>query len=204
MSGRKLSLYLIIGLTLLSCSASRPAPSGYGDPSARMFNSGFSVVPPQEKGWLIMDRDAYRLVLVKQGANRDESYAAVASLVLLPADLDNREIFFEHIRKARSKALESEGFRVLSNRDFLFDEKGEYCVRYRSETEEMNGSKDAGAEAPLIHETIGFYCRHPDETNVAVNAEYAYRHRVVDADPELETKADRFLKAVNFESLTAY
>jgi hypothetical protein len=194
---------LILGLSLLSCSAIRPGPSETANLPARLFQSGYSVVPPREKGWSILDRDNYRLILVKRGPSQNESYAAVAGLILLPSNLNNRDLYFEHIRLARSREFESNGIRILSNQESMFDEKGDFCVRYRSETVAAGGSGVSDRPGSLVVEAIGFYCRHPAEPTVAVKAEYSYRHRPGNDDRELEEKAERFLKAVNFESLTA-
>jgi hypothetical protein len=191
----KIPICLIMGLSLLSCSAVRPG--GTEALSGRLFQSGYSVVPPREKGWAIVDRDSYRLMLARPGPSLGESYVAVASLVLLPSDLDDRELFLEHIRLARSKEYASNGIRILSNEESLFNEKGDYCVRYRSESVTGSGNPET-----LVNEAIGFYCRHPAETTIAIKAEYSYRHHVENEDRDLEEKARRFLEAVNFESLT--
>lgn len=185
---------LVIPVTLSNAGFAKPQK--IKDSSDRFYQHGFSVLPPQEKGWSVVFKNDYYLSMTKRGKKKYEKYTAAASLFQL-SGIETEEEFSTLIQERRAN-IDKGRFQVLENEEQLFDAGDDYCVKHYSKTEDHVPPKKSSKRAYMILENIGFSCRHPRNKTVGITFEYSHFHYPEHYDPDFEDKAMRFLEQVQY------
>ena len=164
----------------------------------RIILSGYSLVPLDEKGWVIGQRSHETLVLGKRGKDPDENMIIRAFAEVLPPLKSDEEF----IGFAKS-VLVMEGaarHKVLSQQTKLVKIKSQPCVRTDTVMEDHNAVKRSSRTDPMILEAYSLTCKHPNgSTGILV----AYSHRFYPGqkDPEAGVKAQKIFDSLEFSNL---
>src|SRR2546422_7861287 len=156
----------------------------------------FSVLPPQEPGWQILQRSTFLLALGKRGPQPDATYIASVILYKLP-DVDSEVQFLKLISERRLSEPDTGRFRIVKNAEEISHRSEVYCVKYHTISEDHAARTSSGARS-MLSEMMGYHCQHPKNKNVGVNFQYSHRHYPGDEDPLIGKKAAEFLEDVKF------
>lgn len=190
---------ILIAATLISsCATTRPAMQEVPLPPQRIAENGYSLVPLDEAGWLILHRDSETLVLGKRGSDPDENIIIRAFAKVLPPLKSDEEF----VGFAKS-VLIMEGatrHKVLSQQTKLVKVKSQSCVRSDTVMEDHGAVKRSSRTDLMILEAFSLLCKHPNgSTGIVV----AYSHRFYQGhkDAESSNKAKKIFDSLEFSNL---
>lgn len=197
---KKLSAASLLFVTtfLSSCATTHPAMQEVPLPPQRIAENGYSLVPLDEAGWLILHRDSETLVLGKRGSDPDENIIIRAFAKVLPPLKSDEEF----IGFAKS-VLIMEGatrHKVLSQQTKLVKVKSQSCVRSDTVMEDHGAVKRSSRTDLMILEAFSLLCKHPNgSTGIVV----AYSHRFYQGhkDAESSKKAQKIFDNLEFSNL---
>ena len=169
-------------------------------PPERSYHRGFSLVPLNEAGWSIGQRDYNWLVLRRYGSSPDESYTIHTEVRGLPPLASPTE-FINVVKEDQIRGTDPSRFTVMKHEVVPYPRKGDYCARSYWMTEDRAAVKPTGGIHLLILEIINLTCRHPASPNVAISVTYAHRHYQDHGDPALPEKAEMLFESVEFREL---
>lgn len=190
---------LLFSIVFISaCATTRPAMQEVSLPPQRIILNGYSLVPLDEKGWLIGLREREAVVLGKRGNDPDENMVIRAFAEVLPP-LKSEE---EFIGFAKS-VLVMEGaarHKVLSQQTRPLKIKTQSCVRSDTVMEDHNAVKRSTKTGPMILEAYSMVCKHPNgSTGIAVV--YSHRFYAGQKDPAAGAKAQIIFDSLEFSDL---
>jgi hypothetical protein len=212
-TSRHLLLLGLMALFLWNCATERPA-GPIADEQGRLRGRGFTVSPPQGRGWTIAENAYDTVVYLKSSdsgdrADRNGKTFAQASLgvVTLPAG-GTASADEAGFAKAAQNFL-SDRFRGQP-RVSLMDLKtapsslnGALCARFEAvQVERYTSRRNMASRLEFLNR--GFLCRHPDDRTVVVHGFFNKTNRRLAPkfqDAETEKEADRFLESVIFSPL---
>ena len=180
---------------LASCATTRPSPPEVKLPPERILQKGYSLMPLNEKGWVIEGRNAYTFAFGKLGANQDETFAIQAMFSRLPAYETNAN-FLQLIKDGQSKDTGSPRFEILKHDVTPFPMKGADCAESHMVIIDHNAARRSGNTGDMILEALSLICAHPSEKSVAINVVYSHRHYPGQDDPAFMEKGTAVLKSV--------
>jgi hypothetical protein len=203
--------FAILSITFLTASCasiSRPPENlKITLPAQRIFQLGYSLVPPNEEGWEISQRDRLLLSLGKLGTPRNEViylYAVVFKLKTFQSD----EEFVGLVKEQHAMDTDSRRFKVLKHEVTSYVGKGTPCAHSHQLLEDHEALTEAGQRTYMLRETSSLTCAHPKnrdrEWSLGVNVTYAHRYYTGHADPQFLEKAASVLQSVEFSDLPAY
>lgn len=185
-------LFAIFVILAISGCATQPKP--IVNPSERIKLNGFSVLPPDENGWFILDKKDSSITFGKQGKEDGEfTTIATASLITFSASVKDEEQFLETVKSLREIYINPEEQQIVSHNEKLAPKIGEYCVKYMIKTEYENDTR----------EKYGLTCRHPKNNEFILDFSVLQKGEdTSDAEIKEPIKtAQKFLPQVQFEEL---
>lgn len=181
-----------------ACATTRPVMQEVSLPPQRIIMNGYSLVPLDEKGWLIGLRDRDAVVLGKRGNDPDENMIIRAfAEVLPPLKSDEEFIGFG------KSVLVMEGaarHKVLSQQTRPLTIKSQSCVRSDTFMEDHNAVKRSSKTDPMILEAYSLVCKHPNGSTGIVVV-YSHRFYAGQKDPEAGMKAQKIFDSLEFSNL---
>jgi len=187
--------------TLLACG---PRFQQLELPPQRSYHSGFSLLPPDEKGWNVISRDGNALNLARHGSSPNETYAISTDVWALPP-LASKTDFVDSVRaKERQSEVSASPsrFKLLKHDVAPYPKKGDYCALSHVICEDRAAKvKNSGGLHLLILEIVSLTCRHPSNANVAISVSYSHRHYPYQGDPSVSEKAEKLFESVEFTEL---
>jgi hypothetical protein len=187
-------------LSLAACASLKPKLQELQVPPDRIAQKGYSLVPPNEKGWLVAGRNQYQLALVKAGGNPDETIAIQAMPVRLP-DFNSTEDFVRLIKEGQAKGADPKRFAIKKSEVVAYPTKGSNCAKGYHVTEDNSAVKRSGRAGNMILEALTLTCVHPKDKNIGVNISYSHRHYPEQEDVHFIEKAMSVLDSVEFTEL---
>ena len=169
-------------------------------PPERSFHRGFSLVLPNEKGWVYFQRDHNTLVVSKYGSSPDETYVIQTNIWGLPS-LTSQTEFMDVVKEMEAKGTDPSRFKVLMHGIASFPRKGGYCARSHLIAEDRAAVKRIGGVHTMILEIVHLTCRHPKNANVAISVGYSYRHFAGHEDADFLKKATELFEDIEFTDL---
>ena len=168
-----------------------------GPTPARSYYQGFSLVPPNDPGWVVISNTRVEFALRKDGADRDESYVVHGRVMKLP-EFPTRDAFFTAASKPPPVLSTSGRFRYLSYSTRSAPEKGEMCVRNSSVAEDHNPARPSSRTDLMILEVYSLVCAHLQRPTAGIMVIYSQRYYPGNRDPRLEMSADKLFATVTF------
>jgi len=187
-------------LVITSCASLRPQMPEVQIPPERISQKGYSLVPLNEKGWLIAGRNAYQIALVKRGESPDETFAIQALPFRLPT-FKTHEEFVTIIKEGQAKDTDPQRFKIVKQEvtDYLM--KGTDCVKSHMITEDHSAVKISGKSGKMLLEALTLTCAHPKDNNVGISIIYSQRYYPGQRDAAFVEKATRVLDQVELTEL---
>ena len=182
-------------LAITACASTRPALPEVKLPPERISQKGYSLMPLDEAGWLIAQRNKYALALVKTGVNVDETLAIQASISKIPSYSTNQD-FVNAIKDGQEKDTDPQRFKILKHDVTSFPMAGGDCAKSYLVTEDHAAIKRSGSPGIMILEALTLSCAHPSERSIAVHVTYSHRHYPGQDDPAFMEKGNALINSV--------
>jgi hypothetical protein len=193
------SAICVLGILLLAgCPSGRFYTMPLELPPSRANHLGFSLVPLNEQGWVVLQKYPSFLSLSKPGKDPDETFWLRANTMKMSA-YASQEAFFEEIRKPGTAS--SERFRLIAHTARLAPEKGEKCARLHSVTEDRASARKSARADYMFLEGYSLVCVHPKNPSVGVFVGYSQRYYPGSRSASLEADAEAVLGSVTFTDL---
>jgi hypothetical protein len=189
----KIALTTLVVL-LASCAPTRPQFTEVSVPPTREAHHGFSLVPLNESGWLILAKRPEGIVLGKQ-VGPDENHIIRAFTQVIPP-FKSQDEFIGYAKTALSME-DPARHKLLSNNAKAIKYKGQSCVRTHDKMEDHKAVKRSDRTDSMHLEAISLVCEHPQK-GVAVIVAYTYRYYPEHEDKEIGTKAQKIFDSIEF------
>ena len=193
---------VLVCLFLLGLSACASSLHHVENPSKRYYRKGYSILPPQETGWLVKEGSKDKIAFFKKGAVPKSSYVVIATSITQPHRFKSEKEFEEVMGKLHL----SMEFRP--KRNILLDKKvslatgRKYCLKSYSKLKDFGkNGKGIGNGKYLFLENFGLVCLHPQDKSRLVNIVVSYRYPAGADDDDIEAKANAILAGIQFEPM---
>jgi hypothetical protein len=87
---------------------------------------------------------------------------------------------------------------VVESRAELDSTLGDFCVRHYTKAADRNAIYSRGT--PLLVETIGVSCLHPQNRSLTIDVSYTERGYPTEANAELRAEGESFVRSLKFIS----
>ena len=196
---RKLKM-LCAALAVASCAPIQPRFAEVQVPPERISQKGFSLMPLNEKGWVIGARNPHLLSLGKVGKNPEENVVVRAILSKLPAFKTNEE-FVRLIKENQVKGTNPQRLRIIKHEVVTYPKNGTDCAKSHMVAEDHGAGKQVGKTGVMIIEALTLACAHPKQKDTGVSVSYSQRYYPGKSDPGFLEKATSVLNSVEFADL---
>ncbi|HEX9023737.1 MAG TPA: hypothetical protein VF799_07865 [Geobacteraceae bacterium] len=197
------SLFIaMLSAFILFCTACAPARPTLNDiplPSQRLFQNGYSLVPPEEPGWVITYRNPKRLLLEKQAKDPDEKMAIRALAQELPS-LDSEEDFKEFAKTVLTME-DANQQAIVTQVTTSLTIQGQPCVRTDTVMEDAAAVRHSSRTDSMIIDVFGVLCRHPNNS-LGILVAYSHRHYPENKDPGAAERAQKLFDGIEFSDLS--
>jgi hypothetical protein len=157
----------ILMLSLLSVSCiSGPRLTEIETPPARLYEKGYSILPLNEPGWEIGQRNQVELTIGKRGKDLDHTYVYHATLVQLKP-FSNSQEFMSLIKEQIDQDRNPERFTELKISTDLYPGKGEDCVRIHTVHEDKKAKALSMRSGNMVMELLALACAHPKDKSMS-------------------------------------
>ena len=191
----RILICVLLGTVL--CGQALSAPKLLPQSPKPLRHKGFTVLPFAERGWFVVKRSPYRLVLARHGTLIDESFAVVVGLFKLPQFEGNRS-FVKYIKTGQRTTTKSDRFRRLKVRAKIHQTEKARCVYYHTRVEDHAAKRRSNKTGPMILEIVGYTCQHPVDPRVGINISISKRYYPGSQDKKLMNKARKLLQRTTF------
>lgn len=180
-----------------SCASTRPQLAEIQVPPERIIQKGYSLMPLNEKGWMVVERNGDQLALAKNGNNPDETIVIQAIPFKLPA-YKSLDEFVGLIKEGQIKDTDPQRFKIVSHEVSVYPMKGVDCAKAHLVTEDRAATKRSGKTGDMVLEATSLNCALPGEQNAGISIAYSQRNYPGQGDPAFEAKATNILNSVEF------
>ena len=190
----------VLATMVLACAAGNAQPLALPLSPVRSNHQGFSLVPLNERGWLVLADRPDQLALWKAGANPDESYAVQGRTTRFPV-FASPEAFLAEMGKRGVEDSPAGRFKLVAHSVQLAPDKGDMCARMHTVIEDHAPARRSSRTGPMILEIYAITCAHPGNRTTGVTVGYSERYYPGHRDPQLETSAAKLLATVTLTDL---
>jgi len=187
-------------IMVFACAAGHAQPLTLPLPPARSTHLGFSLVPLNEQGWLVLADRPEQFALRKAGAEPDEGYAVQGSTTSLPAFASPEAFLAEVVKRGTADSVAGR-FKLVAHSAQLAPATGDMCARTHTVTEDHAPVRRSSRSGPMILEIYAITCAHPGNRAIGVMVGYSERYYPGHRDPRLEKSADTLLGSVTLNDL---
>ena len=207
--GEKIQLSQKLGIlcaafAIASCAPIQPRfPESLPEvqiPPQRISQRGFSLLPLNEKGWLVFRRSVSELGLGKFGETPEENVVIRAIFFKLPPFKTNEE-FVRLIKETEVRNINPERLKIITHEVVNYPNKGTDCTKSHMAAEDYGAAKKVGKTGVMVQEALTLMCAHPKDKDVGINIGYSRRHYPGQGDPRFLEKATSVLDSVEFADL---
>jgi hypothetical protein len=179
---------------LLGACASQPKEP------PRIVMSGFSIVPPTEKEWIVANRSPELVIIGKAGRFSGETFTLQAMVIKLPPAASAQELV-RHVESTQRKDLDPKRFRLFKLEVGPQTVHGQFCALSRVDVAERTATDGTGSPVNMMLETVTLTCPHPKDPLRGINMAYSHRHFPEDIDPQFSQDAAILMQGLAFEPL---
>lgn len=177
-----------------------PKSHNIKDPTSRIVQRGYSLIPTNEKGWVEQARTAHQLALTKKGKEPDESFVIQATLYGLPA-YDSMAALLDIIERGQQTNTDFTRFQVKEHRVEIFEDIKADCVRGFMLVVDNAAAKESEQGAEMMLKSDSLICAHPQDKSVAVSITYSHRYYPSRQTFGFRDRANSVIESVRLESL---
>lgn len=165
--------------------------------SQRIELDGFAVSTLNESGWLVGQKNAHAVQLLKLGNNTDETYAIQAWVTELP-QFYNDEAFVSYIADGMKKGTPSSRFIQQEYNASITNTTHGACVEFTSIHKDLSAKKRTSNPEPMLLEVMGLTCRNPNRPSEGAHLVFSHRYYSGNQDALLPTKAASLFGSLEF------
>ena len=188
-------------LAIAACAPLQPKLQERQTPPQKVVQQGYSLVPPNEKGWLVVVRNQHQLALAKLGANPDETIAIQARSLKIP-EFKTTEEFIQIIKEGQARDTDPQRFTIKKHDVADYKKKKGYnCTKSHIVTEDNAAVKRSGSSGNMILEALTLACAQPQNKSTGISVTYSHRHYPGQGDAAFISKATSVLDSVEFNDL---
>ena len=191
----RLYLLLFAALGAAACSAGRPNLSEVTLPPARSNHVGFSLVPLNEPGWLVLQKAPGFVAFGKRGGDPDETFGLQASSTSVPKYASNDD-FYASTRNPPPTGGPPGRFRLVSYQSRPAPDKGEKCVRAHSLAEDHSPTRPSKRTEFMLLEAYTLLCVHPKNSTVGIAVTFSQRYYSGNRAARLDKDAEVIFSSV--------
>lgn len=191
---------LCIALLITSCASMQPRLIEVQIPPERISQKGYSLVPLNEKGWLIARKNAYQLTIGKRGGNPDETFIIQAISFKLP-EFKTSEEFVRFIKEGQLNDTNSKRFTIVKHEVTSDPTKGAECAKSHMVTVDRAAVKRSGMSGDMVLEALTLICAHPKDKSVGIMIGYSQRYYSGQRDATFDEKVTSILNSIEFADL---
>jgi len=184
-------------LLVASCASTRPQLAEIQVPPERIKLNGYSLVPLNETGWMVAERNGDQLALARQGGNPDETFAIQAIPFKLPA-YKSLDEFVSQIKEGQIKDTDPHRFKIVSHEVSAYPMMGADCAKAHMVADDSAATKRSGKTGDMVLEVTSLNCALPGKKDVGISIAYSQRNYPGQGDPAFEEKAASILDSVEF------
>jgi len=200
MSRSYLAGVLSLSLLAVSCASVQSKLEEIRVPPERIVENGYSLVPLNEKGWLVGGRNPVQLVLGKLAENPDESFVINSTLVKIgPYKTEND--FVRLVKASQEQDNNPQRFKVKKFDVSAYDGKGTECAKTYAQFEDNAAARKSGNTGTMILEVLSLSCAHPKNKSIVVYVGYSQRYYPGHEDKAFLEKAMTVLNSLEFTDL---
>lgn len=170
-------------------------------PKNKQFSGGKTISDarvdftlPEGQSWSYVGRGGYPIVFLRKGELDGETYVASVTRFEIPDDVSANK-FPDFVKRERSEDLDEERYELLSNHEFLSDNRSEVCVVHRSKSIDNQASR---GKNKIIFETFGMNCIDPLDKRGGVFIELSRKAQLSSVSEVYESQASDMLDSVKF------
>jgi hypothetical protein len=178
---------------LVNCTNTQPRLPEVVLPPKRIVQLGYSVTPPNERGWFAARRTPTFLALVKAGKNPDDTIAIEARAYERAAQQPRRE---QPLLPGENAPGVADRFKLVKS-DVLPDPR-EGCERRQIVTEDRAPARRSGGNGAMILEVLLLSCVHPRDAALAIDLAYSARYEPEQRDAGFDAAGARLLQSLEF------
>lgn len=171
------------------CAPSRPILTELPLPPQRSVHTGFSLVPLDQKGWLLLQKRPALLALGKRGGDPDETFGLQANTTRMPKYASTEE-FYASTRNPPPTGGPPGRFRMVSYRSTPAPDKGAQCVRAHSVAEDHAPTRPSKRADFMLLEAYTLLCVHPKSPPTGVMVTFSQRYYPGNRSPSLDKDAE--------------
>lgn len=187
-------------LFVISCASPGPKFQEIQLPPTRIAQKGYSLVPLNEKGWLVKGRNPVQLALGKRAENPDESFVIQTTLVKI-GPYKTKEDFVRLVKDSQAQDMDPQRHKILKHDVTAYTEKATECAKSHSISEDNAAVRASGNKGVMILEVLSLSCAHPKDKSVAVFVGFSQRYYAGHRDSAFMDKASTVLSSLEFSDL---
>lgn len=182
-----------LAVFLTACAA--PPSYQFIQGGDRVSQPGVSFVLPSGFQWTALLRSTYNGSF---GAFRGKDDTLIVGYTVYNLEpFETEDEFLRQISDGRAAEPKTGRFESVSNTEELYEDRSETCMIYRSTSRDFGVEARRGGEYSVL-EMVGMHCAHPLNKSVGVQVELSRKAPPANEYPELEGKALRLLRSVEF------
>ena len=142
-------MMLSIVLVLASCAPMQSRFPEIQTPTERISQKGYSLVPLNEKGWVVAGQNPYQLSLAKRGDNSDETFGIQTTLFKLPLFKNDQDLI-RFIKEGQVKNSDPRRFKTTKHEVTVYPGKGTVCGKSHMVSEDHAAAAPSGKTATMV------------------------------------------------------
>jgi len=190
----------IVTVVLNGCAYSPQHLQELPLPSQQIKQPGYSLLPLNEKGWFVSNRNQYQLALVKRGSHADETFAIQGIASKLP-EFTSADDFVRLVKEGQAADTDPQRFKIVEHTVVVDSSNHAQCARSHLVTEDNNAVKRTSTSGSMVLEAATLTCAHPGNKILGISIIYSHRYYPDQADPAFMQKADQVMNGVEFTAL---
>jgi len=126
-------------------------------PATRYTLAGYSVLSPNESGWIVVEKNDSHIVFGKQSYLVPDTRAALVADIPFSRVFKDPVKFLEFVKEGQIKGSDPKRFRILKHEEVLDNRYGPFCVKHYMKVEDhgINGT-NSSLSAFVILEAYGY------------------------------------------------
>jgi len=185
-------LICIISISLLSCAGTETIINT----SEIISGKGYSLLPPQEEGWMILNKGNNGISMSRKGENIDETYAVVIELIELPGTITSRGLLDTFVELLQKQQFASERYEIVELKN-IPDPERKACTKSFWIEKDFGAKRMSGTQDPMLIRAYDLYCVHPHNKAYLAMIGYSHRYYAGNEDLIFTQKAFDFFKNVS-------
>lgn len=193
--------FLIILLLTASCASKLQEFPGITVPPQRIVLKGFSLLPLNEKGWLIHTQNQFQLALKKRVAEHPKEESTILAVLTPLNNYKNEEEFLRLAKEKQVSFFNPKYFKISQNETHISNKKGTDCAKSHVIYENIVAANLRTTDEPAFLEVSSLICAHPKWKGAAILVNYSQQYYSGYKDPALLEKAETVFNSIEFGEL---